>query len=161
MNIQAFDTNRRYQLRILTEPYQGVEHSVHTGLGHEQIRCAVPSYHDGECALCKLANRPYRFWLVGAIDRLAGNEYGVYRLDYQDFGSLRQFAINPDVGNPMGYDITITKPAFNALPKAPLTAQEQQVKDNVDTNFLIAQTNPALASCVRKFADKHSIGPRQ
>ena len=153
--------NNEYRWRIITQPWQGRAHIAGDGF---RIGCAEPGKISGTCPLCLQGNVPPRYWLLGVIDRTDNDQYAVFRIGTDQFSSLRSYALDPDYGDPSGYDVEIDKidsfhgGLWSLHPRrllTPLTDAEQVIKANVDKEFLIRSTSPWPVGCVETMMARH------
>lgn len=154
-------TKDSHRIRIITQPYVGIEHIV---LGDKSVRCAYNSYGTRECPLDRYYGAS-RFYLVGTIDRDDDNKYAVYKLSSEIFGYLRKFVMNPNWGDPARYDVDIISDGYpgenrycvQGIPEKPLTAEELEIQSKVDKQFLIDSVRPYPVDCVNNFIRRYKI----
>lgn len=117
------------QIRIVGRPYQ-IEIHWEKGLdgGTKRIICPGP-----ECPLCKIGRSPSSRYQVQVINRKT-NKVEILEGGPAIFGAIKDYALDPDYGDPTQYDIRIkkegslrnTKYSVVASPnKKPLTPEEQ------------------------------------
>ena len=120
----------------------------------------------GSCAICDLVNtmpegtpmekkakqdmKAKQRWFYGVIDRKTGT-YKVLDVSFAVFSKVRDWARNAKWGDPTKYDINILvkknappNEYYNvqALPKEPLSAGDQILKDNADLEDLQRRCTP-------------------
>ena len=149
--------NIEYRWRIVTQPWQGRAHIAGDGF---RIGCALD-----KCPLCLQGNVPPRYWLLGVIDRTDNDQYAVFRIGPDQFSSLRSYALDPEYGDPVQYDVDLDKiDNFNGgmwtlHPRrlwTRLTEADQVIINNsVDKEFLIRSTSPWPVSCVETMMARH------
>lgn len=153
------------EMRLVTKPYVYLVHKYkkdekEQGYG-KRVYCASVN---GDCPLCKMGNKPKKRWYVGVISRDTGT-YKVLDISYSVFTAIQKLNKNTQrFGDPTKYDINIevdrksTGPngyyQVQALPKEPLSAADQAIKDSVDLTFLQNKVTPPTAEAVQARLDK-------
>lgn len=151
------------EMRIVTQPFQYLVHKYKkegdTGFG-QKVSCSA--IH-GSCPLCAMGDKAKPRWLLGVISRKTGT-YKILDISFAVFGQIRKYAKNTARwGDPTKYDIDVVVDknggatgyySVQALPKEPLTAADQQIKDNVDFDDLKRRVTPPTAENVQKRMDK-------
>lgn len=151
------------ELRLVTQPFQYLVHKYKKDdkdkFG-QKVNCSA--IH-GSCPLCAMGDKAKPRWLLGVISRKTGT-YKVLDISYAVFSGIRKLAKNTKhFGDPTKYDIDIVVDknggptgyyAVQGLPKEPLSAADQQIKDNVDLDDLKRRVTPPTAEMVQKRLDK-------
>lgn len=154
------------EVRIVTAPYQYVSHKYKKegdqGFG-QKVGCTM--IH-GSCAICDIVAampedtamakkakqdmKAKQRWFYGVIDRKTGT-YKVLDVSFAVFSKVRDWARNAKWGDPTKYDVNILvkknappNEYYNvqALPKEPLSAGDQILKDNADLEDLQRRCTP-------------------
>jgi len=149
-------------VRLVTSPFQ---YSVHKykkegdpGFG-QKVGCSIVH---GSCPLCELGDKAKSRWFYGVIDRKTGH-YKVLDISFAVFSKIRDLARNAKWGDPTKYDITILvkkgaapNDYYNVqpIPKEPLSASDQQLKDNADLDDLKRRCTPPTAEKVQERMNK-------
>ncbi len=150
------------ELRLITQPYQYLTHKYKKegdpGYG-QKVNCSAAT---GSCPLCDMGDKPKQKWLLGVISRKT-NTYKVLDVSFAVFSQIRGLAQNTARwGDPTKYDISIVvNPNGGAtgyysvqpLPKEPLSAADQKIKDEVDFDDLKRRTTPPDSDYVQKRLD--------
>jgi len=149
------------ELRLITQPYQYLVHKYKkegdVGFG-QKVQCSA--IH-GSCVLCPTEKAKPR-WLLGVISRKT-NTYKILDISYAVFSQIKKYAKNPRFGDPTKYDLNIEVDknggatgyySVQALPKEPLSAADQLLKDNVDFEDLKRRVTPPTPEQVQKRLDK-------
>lgn len=163
------------ELRIITQPFQYLSHKykknpTDKGFG-QKVYCSGPH---GSCPVCKIVEenperkdakelKAKRRWLLGVISRKTG-QYKILDISYQVFSQIQKLAANHQRwGDPQKYDIDIIVDknggatgfySVQPLPKEPLSAEDQRIKDNVDLDDLKKRVTPPTPDQVQKRLDK-------
>jgi hypothetical protein len=151
------------EMRLVTQPYQYLVHKYKKegdpGFG-QKIPCSA--IH-GSCPLCDLkTDKAKRRWLLGVISRKTGT-YKVLDISWSVFSAIQKLAQSARWGNPQLYDISVVVDknggatgyySVQPLPKEPLSAADQLIKDNVDLEDLKRRVSPPEPSYVQKRMDK-------
>ena len=151
------------EMRIITQPFQYLVHRYKKegdpGYG-QKVYCS--SIH-GSCPVCELGDKAKPRWLLGVISRKTGT-YKILDVSYAVFQDIRKLARNAQRwGDPTKYDIDIIVDknggatgyySVQPISKEPLSAADQQIKDNVDLDDLKRRVTPPSADMVQKRLDK-------
>lgn len=151
------------EMRIITQPFQYLVHRYKKegdpGYG-QKVYCS--SIH-GSCPVCELGDKAKPRWLLGVISRKTGT-YKILDVSYAVFQDIRKLARNAQRwGDPTKYDIDIIVDknggatgyySVQPISKEPLSAADQQIKDNVDLDDLKRRVTPPNAEMVQKRLDK-------
>jgi hypothetical protein len=151
------------EMRLVTQPFQYLSHRYKKegdkGFG-QKVYCS--SVH-GSCPLCALGDKAKPRWLIGVISRKTGT-FKILDISYAVFSQIRKLARNTQRwGDPTKYDIDIYVDrnggalgyySVQPLPKEPLSAADQILKDNVDIEVLKQKVSPPTAEQVQKRLDK-------
>ena len=160
------------EIRLLTKPYQMQIHKIKKDVTDakdygQKVNCS--KFH-GSCPACDLAetrNNPgdkcKSRWLFGVIDRSTGTSK-ILDVSYGVMVSLKKYASNTKSwGDPTKYDINIVVDkkapptsyySVQALPKEPLSAADQKLRDEVDIDELNRLITPPSPEAVQKRLDK-------
>jgi hypothetical protein len=151
------------EVRIVTAPFQYVTHKYKKegdpGFG-QKVGCTA-IYNS--CQLCEMPdNKAKQRWFYGVIDRKTGT-YKVLDVSFAIFSKIRDLARSPKWGDPTKYDINILvkkgappNDYYNVqpLPKEPLSAADQQIKDNADLEDLKRRCTPLTIEQQQRRLDK-------
>lgn len=151
------------EMRLITQPFQYLVHRYKKegdpGYG-QKVYCS--SVH-GSCPLCSLGDKAKPRWLLGVISRKTGS-YKILDVSYAVFQDIRKLARNAQRwGDPTKYDIDIIVDknggatgyySVQPISKEPLSAADQQIKDNVDLDDLKRRVSPPQPDMVQKRLDK-------
>ena len=151
------------EMRLITQPFQYLSHRYKKegdkGFG-QKVYCS--SVH-GSCPLCALGDKAKARWLIGVISRKTGT-YKILDISYAVFSQIRKLARNTQRwGDPTKYDIDVYVDknggalgyySIQPLPKEPLSAADQLMKDNVDISDLQKRVTPPTYEQVQKRLDK-------
>lgn len=150
------------ELRLLTQPHQYLVHKYKkegdTGFG-QKVQCSA--IH-GSCPLCATGDKAKPRWLLGVISRKT-NTYKILDISFAVFSQIRKYNKNPRFGDPTKYDINIEVDknggatgyySVQALPKEPLSAADQVIKDSIDFDDLKRRVTPPTPENVQKRLDK-------
>lgn len=151
------------ELRLITQPFQYLVHKYKKDEKDkfgQKVNCS--SIH-GKCPLCEMGDKAKPRWLLGVISRKTGT-YKVLDISYAVFSQIRKLARNTKhFGDPTKYDIDIIVDknggatgyySVQGLPKEPLSATDQQIKDNADLDDLKRRVTPPTVEMVQKRLDK-------
>jgi hypothetical protein len=139
------------EVRIVTAPFQYITHKYKKegdpGFG-QKVGCSM--IH-GTCQLCDVPdNKAKQRWFYGVIDRSTGT-YKVLDVSFAVFSKVRDLARNAKWGDPTKYDINILvkqgaapNDYYNVqpIPKEPLSAADQKLKDDADLEDLKRRCTP-------------------
>jgi hypothetical protein len=151
------------EMRLVTQPFQYLVHKYKkegdAGFG-QKVSCSA--IH-GSCPLCAMGDKAKPRWLLGVISRTTG-KYQILDISYAVFSQIRKLARNTQRwGDPTKYDINIEVDknggatgyySVQPLPKEPLSAADQQIKDSVDFEDLKRRVTPLTPEQVQKRIDK-------
>lgn len=152
------------EMRIITQPFQYLVHKYKkegdAGFG-QKVSCSM--IH-GACPLCATGDKAKPRWLLGVISRKTGT-YKILDISFAVFGQIRKYARNTARwGDPTKYDIDVvvdkngsptTYYTVQAVPKEPLSAADQNIRDNqVDLDDLKRRVTPLQPDFVQKRMDK-------
>ena len=150
-------------MRLSTQPFQYLVHKYKkegdAGFG-QKVHCSA--IH-GSCPLCSLGDKAKPRWLLGVISRKT-NTYKILDISFAVFSQIRKYAKNAQRwGDPTKYDIDVVVDknggatgyySVQALPKEPLSATDQVIKDSVDFDDLKRRVTPPTADKVQARLDK-------
>lgn len=151
------------EIRLLTLPYQYTVHKYkkegEKGFGNK-VYC---SKVHGSCPLCDAGDKPKARWLFGVIDRRKG-AYRILDVSYAVLSDIRKLNKNSQRwGDPLKYDLNIVVDrdggptgyySVQPLPKEPLSAADQKIKDEMDVDDLKRRVTPPTPEQVQKRLDK-------
>jgi len=151
------------EVRLVTQPYQYLTHKYKKdgdpGFGQKVNCCAA----NASCPLCAAGDKPKQRWLLGVISRKTGT-YKVLDISYAVFSQIRKLAQNTArFGDPTKYDVDIFVDrnggaagyySVQALPKEPLSAADQEIKDKVDFDDLKRRVTPPDLEFVKRQMDR-------
>jgi len=152
------------EVRIVTSPFQYLVHKYKKDANNpkdfgQKVGCSIMH---GSCPLCASGDKARPRWFYGVIDRATGT-YKVLDVSFAVFSQIRKLARNPKIGDPTKYDINIEvdknapPPQYYTvqnLSKEPLSAGDQQLKDNADLDDLKRRCTPLTPEQVQKRIDK-------
>lgn len=148
------------EIRLLTNPFQYSVHKIKKDPNNpKDFGRKVPcSAVNGSCPACDHDKAKLR-WLYGVIDRRSG-QFKILDVSFSVFSQIRNYARNTKSwGDPTKYDINIFVNkkggatgyySVQPLPKEPLSAEDQKIKDNVDFDDLKRRVTPPSAEVVQK-----------
>jgi len=156
-------------IRLITRPHQ---YLVHKGIKREndkgygqKVSCSIAN---GSCSLCEQGLKPSQRWLLGVIDRKTSS-YKILDISWQVFSQIKKLAKNSEVwGDPLKYDIDIVVDrnggptgyySVQPRPHKPLSAADQQIRDNADLEDLKRRVVPPSPEVVAKRVEKILEGP--
>lgn len=151
------------EMRLVTQPFQYLVHKYKkegdSGFG-QKVSCSA--IH-GSCPLCAMGDKAKPRWLLGVISRKTGT-YKILDISFAVFSQIRKLARNTQRwGDPSKYDIDIVVDknggatgyySVQPISKEPLSAADQQIKDNVDFDDLKRRVTPLSPEMVQKRIDK-------
>lgn len=151
------------EMRLVTQPFQYLVHKYKkegdTGFG-QKVQCSA--IH-GSCPLCALGDKAKPRWLLGVISRKT-QTYKILDISFAVFSQIRKYAKNAARwGDPTKYDLDITVDknggatgyySVQAIPKEPLSAADQVIKDSADLEDLKRRVTPPSPEIVQKRIDK-------
>lgn len=153
------------ELRLVTQPFQYLVHKIkkdptNTKDFGQKVSCSA--IH-GKCPACDTGDKAKTRWLLGVIVRKTGT-YKILDVSYAVFSQVKKLANNTKHwGDPTKYDINvIVDPnggatgyySVQGIPKEPLSASDQQLKDNADIEDLKRRVTPPTPELVQKRMDK-------
>jgi hypothetical protein len=155
------------EMRLVTQPFQYLVHKYKKegdpGFG-QKVQCSA--IH-GSCPLCATGDKAKPRWLLGVISRKT-QSYKILDISFAVFGQIRKYAKNLNRwGDPTKYDIDITVDknggatgyySVQAIPKEPLSAADQVLKDGADLEDLKRRVTPPTADKVQQRIDKINGG---
>jgi hypothetical protein len=151
------------ELRLVTSPFQYLVHKYKkegdSGYG-QKVGCSI--IH-GSCPLCELNDKAKPRWFYGVVDRKTGL-YKILDVSFAVFSQIRKLARNTQRwGDPTKYDIDVVVDknggatgyySVQPISKEPLSATDQQIKDNADLDDLKRRCTPPTAENVQKRMDR-------
>jgi hypothetical protein len=151
------------EVRLVTAPYQYLVHRYKKegdpGFG-QKVQCSASH---GSCPLCDTGDKAKRRWLLGVIERKKGT-YKILDISYAVFGQIQKYAKNAaHWGDPTKYDLNIVVDknggatgyySVQPVPKSPLSATDQDIKDKADLDDLKRRVTPPDAATVQRRLDK-------
>ncbi len=153
------------EMRLITQPFQYLVHKVKKDPNNpkdfgQKVPCSA--LH-GSCPLCSIGDKAKPRWLLGVISRKTGT-YKILDVSFAVFSQIRKLARNTQRwGDPTKYDIDIVVDknggatgyySVQPISKEPLSAADQQIKDNADLDDLKRRTTPLTPDLVQKRLDK-------
>jgi hypothetical protein len=153
------------EMRLVTQPFQYLVHKVKKDPNNpkdfgQKVSCSA--IH-GSCPVCEMGDKAKPRWLLGVISRKSGT-YKILDVSFAVFSQIRKLARNTQRwGDPTKYDIDIVVDkngspmsyySVQPISKEPLSAADQQIKDNVDLDDLKRRVTPPTADLVQKRLDK-------
>ncbi len=157
------------EMRIITQPFQYLVHKYKKDPNNpkdfgQKVSCSA--IH-GSCPLCTMGDKAKPRWLLGVISRKTGT-YKVLDVSFAVFSQIRKLARNTARwGDPTKYDIDIVVDknggatgyySVQPISKEPLSAADQQIKDNADLDDLKRRVTPLTPDQVLKRMEKISGG---
>lgn len=151
------------ELRLVTQPHMYLVHKYKkegdTGFG-QKVSCSAVH---GSCPLCAMGDKAKPRWLLGVISRKT-NSYKILDISFAVFSQIRKLARNTQRwGDPTKYDIDIVVDknggatgyySVQPISKEPLSATDQQIKDNADLDDLKRRVSPLQPEQVQKRIDR-------
>lgn len=151
------------ELRLITSPFQYLQHKYKkddTDKYGQKVYCSAAH---GSCPLCDAGDKAKPRWLLGVISRKTGT-FKILDVSWAVFSQIKKLANNTQRwGDPTKYDINIFVDknggatgyySVQPLPKEPLSAEDQKIRDNVDLDDLKRRVTPPTADQVQKRLDK-------
>jgi len=153
------------ELRLLTNPFQYSVHKVKKDPSNpkdfgQKVPCSA--IH-GSCPVCATGDKAKLRWLYGVLSRKTGT-YKILDVSFAVFSQIRKLARKVDRwGDPTKYDINIVVDknggatgyySVQPIPKEPLSAEDQKIKDDVDFDDLKRRVTPPTSDIVQKRLDK-------
>jgi hypothetical protein len=151
------------EMRLITQPFQYLVHKYKKegdpGFG-QKVSCSAMH---GSCPLCAIGDKAKPRWLLGVIARKTGT-YKILDISFAVFSQIRKLARNTQRwGDPTKYDVDIVVDkaggptgyySVQPISKEPLSATDQQIKDNADLDDLKRRVTPLQPEMVQKRIDK-------
>jgi hypothetical protein len=153
------------EMRIITQPFQYLVHKYKKEPNNpkdfgQKVSCSA--IH-GSCPLCSGGDKAKPRWLLGVISRKSGT-YKILDVSFAVFSQIRKLARNTARwGDPTKYDVDIVVDknggatgyySVQPISKEPLSAADQQIKDNVDLDDLKRRVTPLTPEQVQARIDK-------
>jgi hypothetical protein len=157
------------EMRIVTQPFQYLVHKYKKDPNNpkdfgQKVSCSA--IH-GSCPLCSAGDKAKPRWLLGVISRKTGT-FKILDVSFAVFSQIRKLARNTARwGDPTKYDIDIVVDknggatgyySVQPISKEPLSAADQQVKDNIDMDDLKRRVTPLTPDQVQKRIEKINGG---
>lgn len=151
------------ELRLITSPFQYLQHKYKKDESDKFGQKVYCSAAHGSCPLCDTGDKAKPRWLLGVISRKTGT-YKILDVSWAVFSQIKKLANNTQRwGDPTKYDINIFVDknggatgyySVQPLPKEPLSAEDQKIRDNVDLDDLKRRVTPPTVDQVQKRLDK-------
>lgn len=155
------------EIRLLTNPFQYMVHKVKKDPNNpkdfgQKVPCSIAH---GSCPACDHdpKDKPKARWLYGIINR-DSNTFKVLDIGWSVFSDIKKLAKNvARWGDPTKYDLNIVVDpdggatgyySVQPLPKEPLSAADQQIRDKIDLEDLRRRSTPPTPDYVQKRIDK-------
>lgn len=153
------------EIRLVTQPYQYLVHKIKKDPNNpkdfgQKVSCSAAH---GSCPACDAGDKAKPRWLIGVISRKT-NTYKILDISYAVFSDIRKYARNTARwGDPTKYDVDIVVDknggatgyySVQALPKEPLSAADQVIKDAADIDDLKRRVTPLTQDQVQKRMNK-------
>lgn len=153
------------EIRLVTAPFQYLVHKVKKDPNNpkdfgQKVSCSAAH---GSCPACDSGDKAKPRWLLGVISRKTGT-YKILDVSFAVFSQIRKYAKNSARwGDPTKYDIDIVVDknggatgyySVQALPKEPLSAADQVIKDAADIDDLKRRVTPLTPDQVQKRINK-------
>lgn len=153
------------EMRIVTQPFQYLVHKYKKDPNNpkdfgQKVSCSA--IH-GSCPLCSAGDKAKPRWLLGVISRKTGT-YKILDVSFAVFSQIRKLARNTARwGDPTKYDVDIVVDknggatgyySVQPISKEPLSATDQQIKDNIDLDDLKRRVTPLTPDQVQKRIEK-------
>jgi hypothetical protein len=154
------------ELRLITQPFQFLVHKYKKDDSDKFGQKVYCSAIHGSCPLCDMGDKAKPRWLLGVISRKTGT-YKILDISYAVFSQVRKYAKSTKWGDPTKYDLDIVVDkqggatgyySVQPIPKEPLSAADQKIKDDVDLDELKRKVTPPTADLVQKRIDKINGG---
>jgi len=157
------------EMRLVTQPFQYLVHKYKKDPSNpkdfgQKVLCSA--IH-GSCPLCSAGDKAKPRWLLGVISRKTGT-FKILDVSFAVFSQIRKLARNTARwGDPTKYDIDIVVDknggatgyySVQPISKEPLSASDQQIKDNIDMDDLKRRVTPPTPDQVQKRMEKISGG---
>lgn len=152
------------EVRLITQPFQYLVHKIKKDPSNtkdfgQKVHC---SEIHGSCPACSTDKAKPR-WLLGVISRETGT-YKILDISFAVFSQIRKLAKNVQRwGDPTKYDLNIVVDknggatgyySVQPISKEPLSASDQQMRDNVDLDELKRRVTPPTPEQVQSRLDK-------
>jgi len=151
------------EMRLVTNPFQYLVHKYKKegdpGYG-QKVGC---SQLNGSCPLCDAGDKAKPRWFYGVISRKTGT-YKILDISFAVFSQIRKLARNTQRwGDPTKYDIDIVVDknggatgyySVQPISKEPLSATDQQMKDDADLDDLKRRCTPPTVEQVQRRIEK-------
>lgn len=153
------------EVRLVTAPFQYLVHRIKKDANNpkdfgQKVMCSASH---GSCPACDTGDKAKQRWLLGVIHRKTGT-YKILDISFAVFSQIKKLARNTARwGDPTKYDIDIVVDkngspmsyyTVQAVPKEPLSAGDQLIKDSVDMEDLNRRVTPPTADQVLKRMEK-------
>lgn len=153
------------EMRLITQPFQYLVHKVKKDPTNpkdfgQKVNCSMVH---GSCPVCATGDKAKARWFLGVISRKTGT-YKILDISYQVFSQIRKLAKNTARwGDPTKYDIDIVVDkqggaagyySVQPISKEPLSATDQQTKDDADLDYLKQKVSPPTADKVQRDLDR-------
>lgn len=153
------------EVRIVTQPFQYLVHKIKKDPNNpkdfgQKVSCSAAH---GSCPACESGDKAKPRWLLGVISRKTGT-YKILDISFAVFSQIRKYAKNSARwGDPTKYDIDVVVDkngspmsyySVQALPKEPLSAADQVIKDAADIDDLKRRVTPLTPDQVQKRINK-------
>jgi hypothetical protein len=157
------------EMRIVTQPFQYLVHKYKKDPNNpkdfgQKVSCSA--IH-GSCPLCSAGDKAKPRWLLGVLSRKTGS-FKILDVSFAVFSQIRKLARNTARwGDPTKYDIDIVVDknggatgyySVQPISKEPLSAADQQIKDNIDLDDLKRRVTPLTPDQVQKRIEKINGG---
>ncbi len=148
------------ELRLVTKPFQYLVHKIKKDPANpkdfgQKVNCSIVH---GSCPADDFGDKAKLRWLLGVISRKTGT-YKILDVSFAVMSQIKKYAANVRWGDPTKYDINIIVDknggatgyySVQPIPKEPLSAADQQIKDNVDFDDLKRRVTPPTPEAVQK-----------
>lgn len=153
------------EIRLVTAPFQYLQHKYKKDVNDkkdfgQKVYCSAAH---GSCPLCETGDKAKPRWLLGVISRKTGT-FKILDVSWAVFSQIKKLAQNTQRwGDPTKYDINIVVDrnggatgyySVQPLPKEPLSAEDQKIKDNVDLDDMKRRVTPPTPEQVKQRLDK-------
>jgi hypothetical protein len=122
--------NRSYSFRVCSKPYSFATHWLeNASLGKKKVNCAGK-----DCVLCMKGEKASVRYFAAVLVRDENNRAAVTEFGPMVYNRIRALHKNPKWGNPIGYDISITKDTTSKNPSETYTALPDGQKEELTAN---------------------------
>jgi hypothetical protein len=122
--------NKSYSLRICSKPFAFATHWLEDPvLGKKKVNCAGK-----DCVLCSKGFKANARYFVAVIVREEGNRVAITEFGPMVYNRIRALHIHPKWGNPVQYDIAITKDTKKKNPSEIYTVLPDGQKEELSAN---------------------------